>query len=233
MIDESGSGLCPAMRCSSFRGISGSLHAVGNTWFGARRLTRQTWPQGSDLDVQISAAEQTLSFLVLRPVLCCSTFHSTVDAGLSFFVCHLCWCEAGSPQLGHSSHRSRSCKLFVVLTRALPLCLLSSKTSKWLARISKQSKLSHQQMLETGKVAAGNSQAVSGTHFFVVAQGEFCVLKDNNPHCYIGSGAEASSILGPPPLLSQPRQVPGRGSPSVRVSSCSSGSAAQRCLPQL
>lgn len=27
----------------------------------------------------------------------------------------------------------------------------------------------------------------SGTHFFVVAQGEFCVLKDNVAHCYIGS----------------------------------------------
>lgn len=28
---------------------------------------------------------------------------------------------------------------------------------------------------------------ISGTHFFVVAQGEFCVLKDNVAHCYIGS----------------------------------------------
>lgn len=27
-----------------------------------------------------------------------------------------------------------------------------------------------------------------GTHFFVVAQGEFCVLKDNVAHCYIGPG---------------------------------------------
>lgn len=35
-----------------------------------------------------------------------------------------------------------------------------------------------------------------GTHFFVVAQGEFCVLKDNNPHCYIGPGASfGESVL--------------------------------------
>ncbi|CAE7497600.1 PRKG1 [Symbiodinium sp. CCMP2456] len=35
-----------------------------------------------------------------------------------------------------------------------------------------------------------------GTHFFVVAQGEFCVLKDNNPHCYIGPGTSfGESVL--------------------------------------
>jgi len=35
-----------------------------------------------------------------------------------------------------------------------------------------------------------------GTHFFVVAHGEFCVLKDNNPHCYIGPGTSfGESVL--------------------------------------
>ena len=33
---------------------------------------------------------------------------------------------------------------------------------------------------------------LSGTHFFVVAQGEFCVLKDNVAHCYIGSFTQNS-----------------------------------------
>ncbi|CAJ1367025.1 unnamed protein product [Effrenium voratum] len=35
-----------------------------------------------------------------------------------------------------------------------------------------------------------------GTHFFVVAQGEFCVLKDNIAHCYIGPGTSfGESVL--------------------------------------
>lgn len=35
-----------------------------------------------------------------------------------------------------------------------------------------------------------------GTHFFVVAQGEFCVLKDNVAHCYIGPGTSfGESVL--------------------------------------
>ena len=50
-----------------------------------------------------------------------------------------------------------------------------------------------EKVVRQGDTDGGGSKALrlargAGTHFFVVAQGEFCVLKDNVPKCYIGWG---------------------------------------------